>query len=181
MAHVKFINHLRLDTDLAQETVLKLCRDLQIHKRVKFIFKDTWTDLMEDTGDVVVGTEIKETIWDGGTARTRGGGIVPIRLPSTAVFPLVWQIKGAWFGQSVSRVITFNNPMEMFLYLAAEEIRYLWQLEHPRKLKRIGQLLEFDPKADAAIYALRVLKNYRQKPGDFIGLKPSFRLDQVPD
>jgi len=25
------------------------------------------------------------------------------------------------------------------------------------------------------------LKNYRQKPGDFIGLKPSFRLDQVPD
>jgi len=166
MANINLFNHARLDSGRVQQTVIKLCRDLQLRKRVRFVFEESWTDLIEETGEIVAGTESMETIWNGDAGKIRGTGQVRVRIPSRVTFPMVWNVRGELSGQYFGRVSYFNNPMEMFLYHAAHELRHLWQLEHSGKRERIDRLGEVDKETDKDLYALGVLSRYRQNPAD---------------
>jgi hypothetical protein len=166
MVAYELINHTRVDTDWAQRAVNKLCRDLDLRKLVRFVFEDTWTDIDEETGRRVFGTESREAQWTGEAWSKPEESLVRISLPCHTLFPVIWDIDSPLPGDHQTHQ-QFHNPWELFLYLAAHELRRQWQREYPQKLDEVIRLFDLYPEADAAIYALRILERYRQNPAEF--------------
>jgi len=167
MTTLELINLTRWDEAMVQRMVAKLYRDLRLRRMVRVLFQDTWTIIDQENGVIISGSENHETAWDAGAWRMGNGGLVRICLSPWLAFPLVWDMYSALHEQYLRRVTWFNDRVEMFLYLAAHQLRHLWQFEHERKIAQICRLLEIDREADADVYALRVLSRYRQHPADF--------------
>jgi hypothetical protein len=161
MATLELINLTDWDNALVRRIVENLCRHLRLRRQVRFLFQDIWTALDETTGEIVRGTESSETTWDGDAWKMSNGGLVRVCLSSKTVFPVVWDINRALPGQYLRGVTWFANAEEMFLYLAAHEMRHLWQFEHEKKNRQVCRLLNMDDETDADLYALRVLSDHR--------------------
>jgi hypothetical protein len=161
MATLELINLTNWDSSRVLATVGRLYRHLRLRRQTRFLFQDIWTVLDPETGEIVRGTEDPATTWDGDAWKMPNGGLVRICLSEAIAFPLVWDINRVLPGQYLRGVTWFNDAEEMFLYLAAHELRHLWQFEHERKAKQIYRLLGIDDETDADLNALRVLSEHR--------------------
>jgi len=173
MASIQFINLTQGDGKFMLHLVTKLSRELKLRKPVRFLFQDKWTELDEETGEVVPGREWPDVAWDGDAWGWPDSGFVRICLSPTLQFPIVWNINYELPGQYLRQVTWFNDQMEMFVYLAAHEFRHLWQFEHEAKLNQICKLLQIDDEGEADIFALRILSQYRQNP-------QAFAIEDIP-
>jgi hypothetical protein len=161
MSTIELINLSQWEVARVEEVVWSLYRQLKLRRMVRFLFQDTWTRLDEETGEIVAGTENRDMGWDGDAWEMPNGGLVRVCVSPATQYPVIWDINRELSGHYLRGVTWFNEPAELFLYLAAHEMRHLWQFEHPKKLAQICRLLDIDDEGDADIYVLRALSRHR--------------------
>jgi hypothetical protein len=57
--------------------------------------------------------------------------------------------------------VTLDNVHELFIFMAAHELRHLWQWENQPKIRKIRGLLRCTDETDADIHAIRMLSAYK--------------------
>jgi hypothetical protein len=159
--NLELIDLTRWDKNWVKNTVVRICQDLKLTYQVRFLFQESWTILDRETGIEISNGEKPETSWESYVIPSPNGNIVRICLAPALKFPLVWDNKRALFGQALRRVTWFSAAEEMFLYLAARELRFLWQWENQERREQILDLLVLDYMDEAELYALRELSRYR--------------------
>jgi hypothetical protein len=158
-----------------KDTVVRICQDLKLKRQVRFLFQASWTIFDHETGIAISDSENPETFWESYAIPPPNINIVRICLSPAIEFPLVWDNKRTLDGQSFRHVTGFNMAEEMFLYLAARELRFLWQWEHLEKRQQVFDLLELDYIEEAELYALRSLSRYRAGKLINKALRPDFQ------
>jgi hypothetical protein len=131
--NLELIDLTRWDKNWVKNTVVRICQDLKLTYQVRFLFQESWTILDRETGIEISNGEKPETSWESYVIPSPNGNIVRICLAPALKFPLVWDNKRALFGQALRRVTWFSAAEEMFLYLAARELRFLWQWENQER------------------------------------------------
>ncbi len=136
--------------------ITSIAKDLKLKRDVRFVFQTTWTEI-DDDGDVVPGTEA-EVGFDGDAF---DNGVVRVCIDKSMQFPFAYDINEQLDGFYLRHIVQFKSPHEMFLYMAAHELRHLWQWENPLKARQIRRLLRCDDETDADIYAIMTLSRHR--------------------
>jgi hypothetical protein len=149
-------NFSRWKSSSIREVVSWIAKDLKLRGEIKFVFQSTWTEI-DDYGDIVPDTEA-HVGFDGDAY---DNGVVRVCIDKSLGFPFTYDINQELEGLYVRHVAELRDPPELLLYMAAHELRHLWQWEHPEKARQIRKLLECDDETDADIYALRTLSLYR--------------------
>jgi phage-related protein len=154
--HIELNNLSQWQEDRIRRLVSSIAKDLKLKRDVRFIFQTTWTDI-DDYGDVVPGTE-EEVGFDGDAY---DNGVVRVCIDKTMQFPFTYDINEKLDGFYLRHIVQFKNAHEMLLYMAAHELRHLYQWENPLKARQIRRLLRCDDETDADIYATMTLSRYR--------------------
>jgi hypothetical protein len=142
--------------DRIRRLVSSIAKDLKLRRDVRFVFQTKWTDI-DDYGDVVPGTEA-EVGFDGDAY---DNGVVRVCIDKSMQFPFTYDINKQLDGFYLRHIVQFKNAHEMLLYMAAHELRHLYQWENPLKARQIRRLLRCDDETDADIYATMTLSRHR--------------------
>ena len=118
----------------------------------------------------VSGFDVRVGVGDGikGKAYTRGSGyhdtaapfIICYLGPDMAYPTLPGPARSAGFGYLPRP--HFANPVEAFVYLAAHELRHLWQANVPRGRRVWGSRGQFSER-DACAYGIKMLRAWRRR------------------
>lgn len=132
-----------------------------------FYFHEQWHPIDEQCQEIL-GANHPQPCYDGDAHEYYEG---PRQTPRHAVrvfinpqnvYPLHWRTRGIGTGQGyLTHVHTFESPEELFVYLAAHEIRHIWQFTHRSSARKIRGLLRCNDEMDADLYASRMLSRCR--------------------
>lgn len=139
-------------------TLTWLRQDLALKKPVRFLLQGLWTDL-DKNGEPIPNTETPLQEMDGDAY---SNGNVRVCIAKNIEMPFIWNVNETCGKGYVNDVIQIENAYELFLFLAAHELRHLWQWEQPKKAKMIRNLLKCTDETDADLYAIRKLSEYRK-------------------
>ena len=145
------------DADI-RRVVTWLAKDLKLRRDIYFTFQTTWTEI-DDYGDVVPDTEA-EVGFDGDAY---DNGVVRVCVGKSLRYPFAYDINAELEGLYLRHITELKDSYEMLLYMAAHELRHLWQWENPDKARQIRRLLKCDDETDADIYAMMTLSLYRNQ------------------
>jgi hypothetical protein len=133
-----------------------IMEDLKIKMPVNFYLQGLWTELDKD--GVPNKSITKYGIGHDGDAYSNGNIRVQI---SKNPFPETWSVNDQLPGMYLNDVINLEDSYDLFTFLAAHELRHLWQWEHPKEMRQIRRLLKCDDEFDADVYAARMLSKYK--------------------
>ena len=150
-------NYSRWDDANIRSVVNWIAKDLKLRGEIKFIFQSVWTEI-DDYGEIVPDTE-SDAGFDGDAY---DNGVVRVCIGKLD-YPFLYDINQELEGLYIRRVAELKDSHELLLYMAAHELRHLWQWEHPKQARQIRRLLKCDDETDADIYALRTLSLYRNQ------------------
>jgi hypothetical protein len=154
---IRLYNYSRWENENVRRVVHWVAKDLKLKRDIKFIFQTTWTDIDED-GEIVPDSEA-EVGFDGDAY---DNGVVRVCIGKLE-YPFVYNINKELKGLYLRHITELKDSYEMLLYMAAHELRHLWQWEHPDKTRHIRKLLQCDDETDADIYAMMTLSLYRDR------------------
>ena len=145
-------------TTWAREVVEWLMDDLQLRHPVVFYLQGRRTKL-DVLGKPILGTEEQAAFGFDGDAYAIG--VVRVALDASTEYPFTWSTENDLEGRYLNDVIYLEDPNDSFIYLAAHELRHLWQWKHPREIRLICHLLQCSDEMDADLYAARMLGKYK--------------------
>lgn len=103
----------------------------------------------------------KEACGHDGTAWDTG--VACIVLEDLHPFPYVWRVNPACGEGYVNHTTLIDNAEELFIYLAAHELRHLWQWENKRATSTLLRLMKMTDETDADLYAIRMLSAFKSQ------------------
>jgi len=140
-----------------------IAADLRLKGDIRFVLQAVWMEI-DDYGEIVPGTE--EDIGFDGDAYDNG--VVRVCVGVSQQYPFPYDINDELPGFYLRHIVELKDAYELLLYMAAHELRHLWQWEQPEKARQIRRLLKCDDETDSDFYALRTLSRYRSR-GDNLG------------
>jgi hypothetical protein len=145
-------------TTWAREVVEWLMDDLQLRHPVVFYLQGRRTKL-DVWGKPILGTEEQAAFGFDGDAYDNG--VVRVALDASTEYPITWSTDNELVGNYLNEVIYLEDSNDSFIYMAAHELRHLWQWQHPREIRLICHLLQCDDEMDSDLYAARMLGKYK--------------------
>lgn len=146
-----------IDSAFARTTAEWLADNLRLKRPVRFYLQGLYTQ-MDGQGVPILNTARPDPGHDGDAYST---GNIRVFISKKNTFPDTWEVNPACGDGYLNDVISFDNPYELFVFLAAHELRHLWQWEHPRQARQIRSLLRCTDETDSDIYAARKLSYYK--------------------
>jgi len=153
---IKLNNFSNWQDDRVRQLVASIAKDLRLKGDIRFIFQTTWTEI-DDDGNVKPDSEA-EVGFDGDAY---DNGVVRVCIDKSMQFPFTYDINEELDDFYLRHIVQLKNAHEMLLYMAAHELRHLYQWENPLKARQIRRLLRCDDETDADIYAIMTLSRYR--------------------
>jgi len=91
------------------------------------------------------------------------GGLVEVVIDGAHAYPYLWAVNPKCGTGYVNNVTLIENAEELFIYLAAHELRHLWQWENKRAASTLLRLMKMTDETDADLYAIRVLSAFKSQ------------------
>jgi hypothetical protein len=148
--------HSPIQTNFSLTQLDWIMDDLKIKMPVNFYLQGLWTELDKEGMPT---NKTKTGMGHDGDAYSSGN--IRVHISKGNPFPETWSVNDQLPGMYLNDVINLQDAYELFTFLAAHELRHLWQWEHPKEMKQIRRLLKCDDEFDADIYAARMLSKYK--------------------
>jgi hypothetical protein len=133
-----------------------LMGDLNIRKPVHFYLQGVWVEI---DNDGLPKNETATTEFDhDGTAYDNN--VVQVAINPRSIFPARWGPTGRAY---LSGVAQLENAHELFIWLAAHELRHLWQWQNKKQARQLRSLLKVGDEMEADLYAARQLSAYKNQ------------------
>jgi len=101
--------------------------------------------------------------WEDHDGTAWENGIIYILIEPDHGFPYIWSVNPACGEGYVNHTTLIENAEELFIYLAAHELRHLWQWENKRATSTLLRLMKMTDETDADLYAIRMLSAYKSQ------------------
>lgn len=128
----------------ARQTLRWLMADLGLKKDITFVLSGH-----------------KEGAGHDGTASEDGN--IDVTIDGAHAYPYLWAVNPKCGTGYVNNVTLIENAEELFIYLAAHELRHLWQWENKRATSTLLRLMKMTDETDADLYAIRVLSAFKSQ------------------